>query len=61
MYEKALTKLDRALDEYTRLGDDPVAKKKRLKLNRVRQQIQFRLQEHKTPADRSQYVRGDPK
>ena len=50
MYEKALAKLDRALQAYQDLGDDPVAKKRRPKLTNVRQQILFRLQEHKVPA-----------
>ncbi len=49
MYEKALAKLDRALEAYQELGDDPVAKKRRPKLTKVRQQILFRLQEHKVP------------
>ena len=50
MYQKALAKLDLALARYQQMGDDPKAKSRRLKLNRVRQQIQFRLQEHKVPA-----------
>ena len=49
MYQKALAKLDLALARYHQMGDDPKAKSRRLKLNRVRQQIQFRLQEHKVP------------
>lgn len=49
MYEKALTKLDIALKAYQELGDNPSTKKRRLKLTKIRQQILFRLQEHKVP------------
>ena len=49
MYNRALAKLDKALEAYQSSGDDPATKKRRLKLVRVRQQIVFRLQEHKVP------------
>jgi hypothetical protein len=44
MYERALAKLDQALEAYRELGDDPAVRRRRSKLIKVRQQILFRFQ-----------------
>jgi len=53
MYQKALEKLDLAITKYEALGEDMTRKKKCLQLNSIRQQVLFRLQEHKTISSKS--------
>jgi hypothetical protein len=51
MYQKALAKLDLALVKYENKDDGVPSKKKRLKMNNIRQQVLFRLEELKNSFD----------
>lgn len=52
MYQKALEKLDLALAKYEGVEDGVPSKKKRLRLNNIRQQVLFRLHEHKNSSEK---------